>query len=150
MNDVEEPCPQDRVKASRNAILQYMLEGEPTLPSGRRHSVENASDVDDSPLAGSSRWQYYMSALQVWWQRHPAQYAIALARPSLNRYADEQPFKLVGTAAIVGAAVVLLKPWRLISVTGLLLATLKSSQVSGLILSLLSRPKGKNPKAIHD
>lgn len=147
---VDRLSPQNRVEASRNAILQYMMEGEPLAQAGRSRPAADSSDADDGPLSGPSRWQYYLGAVQVWWQRHPAQFAIALARPTLNRYADQQPLKLVGVAAAVGAAVVLFKPWRLISVTGLLLATLKSSQVSGLILTLLSRPKGKNTKATHD
>ena len=58
--------------------------------------------------------------------------------------------QLLGIAAAAGAAVVLIRPWRLVSMTSLLLATLKSSQVSALALALLSSPNTRTPKQDHD
>jgi ElaB/YqjD/DUF883 family membrane-anchored ribosome-binding protein len=56
----------------------------------------------------------------------------------LEKYAAENPLKLVGIAAAIGAAVVIAKPWRLISVTGVLIAALRSTQMSSLVASFLS------------
>ena len=45
--------------------------------------------------------------------------------------------------AAAGAVVFLLRPWKLISVTGVLVALVKSPQMAGLVMSALST--GKNP-----
>jgi hypothetical protein len=56
----------------------------------------------------------------------------------LNRYAHDKPMQLLGAAAALGAALVVVRPWRLVSITGLLLATVKSSGLTTTLLSLLS------------
>jgi hypothetical protein len=77
-------------------------------------------------------------ALGTWWRHHPAHMAVEIATPALGAYAGKRPFQFLGIAAVVGAVVVVTRPWRLISATGLLVAVLKSSQVSGLLMSALS------------
>ena len=51
----------------------------------------------------------------------------------------DRPLHLVGLAAAAGAAAVWLKPWRLISVGAVLAATLKSQDMSRLMVSLLAQ-----------
>jgi hypothetical protein len=59
-----------------------------------------------------------------------------------EKYAQDHPLKLVGAAAAVGAVMVIAKPWRLISVTGVLIAAMRSTQMSSLVASFLtSRPE---------
>jgi hypothetical protein len=77
-------------------------------------------------------------ALGTWWRHHPAHMAVELATPALSVYAQKRPFRYLGIAVAVGAVVALTRPWRLISVTGLLVAVVKSSQLSGLVMSALS------------
>jgi hypothetical protein len=55
----------------------------------------------------------------------------------MQGYAKDQPVKLLGIAAATGAALVVLRPWRLISLTGVALALIKSTQVSGIVQSLI-------------
>jgi hypothetical protein len=62
----------------------------------------------------------------------------------LAEYARQRPLKLVGIAAGLGALLVVTRPWRLVSLGGLAVAALKSSQVSNFALSFLSsRNKSK-------
>jgi hypothetical protein len=63
---------------------------------------------------------------------------LELATPALSAFADKKPLQFLGIAAAVGAVVVIARPWRLISVTGLLVAIAKSSQLSTILLSALS------------
>jgi hypothetical protein len=77
-------------------------------------------------------------ALGTWWRHHPAHMAVEIATPALSRYAEKRPLQYLGIAAAVGVVVALTRPWRLISVTGLLVAVVKSSQLSGLLMSALS------------
>lgn len=50
-------------------------------------------------------------------QEHPL---LQLAQPIITNYATAHPIKTLALAAGVGAAVVILKPWRLITLSGLL------------------------------
>lgn len=130
--------PQERLAVSRKAIVRHMTRDD--APSAGQipyaHKVNDAGD--GSTQNQRSHWQVIKRAVRVWWQHHPAQLALDLAQPVLGRYAEEKPLQLLGVAAGVGAAVVLLRPWRLVSLSGLLVATLKSSELSGFLLSLLS------------
>jgi hypothetical protein len=58
----------------------------------------------------------------------------------VENYARANPLKLIGIAAAAGALVVIAKPWRLISVTGVVVAALRSTQMSSLIASFLASP----------
>jgi hypothetical protein len=92
-----------------------------------------------SPAGRPSGWfSSVRHALGTWWRHHPAHMAVELATPALSVYAQKRPFRYLGIAVAVGAVVALTRPWRLISVTGLLVAVVKSSQLSGLVMSALS------------
>jgi ElaB/YqjD/DUF883 family membrane-anchored ribosome-binding protein len=47
-----------------------------------------------------------------------------ILKPVVSSYAESNPIKTLGIAAVIGAAIVVLKPWRLITI-GSLLAMLK-------------------------
>ena len=138
MSSKLEPTPLDRLAASRQAILKYMTAGEETPARQRRQASADAAHHSDTPEPARGGWRSIRHAVRVWWHRHPAQLALDVAKPVLGKYAEEKPYQLLGIAAVAGAAVVLTRPWRLVSLTGLAVTALKSSHVSGLLLSLLS------------
>ena len=74
-----------------------------------------------------------------WWRRHPANAVGLVARPGVERYAREQPAKLVAAAAAAGALVVLVRPWRLLSITAVLAAVVKTSDVADLVTTLMQK-----------
>jgi hypothetical protein len=76
--------------------------------------------------------------LRTWWRHHPASMGIDLARPALSSYAARKPAQYLGIAAAAGAVLVLVRPWRLVSATGLVVALLKSSQLSTLLMSAMA------------
>jgi hypothetical protein len=84
----------------------------------------------------------------VWWHRHPASVAAELARPLLSDYAKAHPFKLLGVSAAVGAAVMVLRPWRMVSAGTVAVAALKSAGLTNTLASMLSfvthRPEKTN------
>lgn len=103
--------------------------GEPppgwTGATGRRH--------------GPAGWFGHLKhVLGTWWRHHPASMGVELATPVLANYAARKPVQYLAIAAAVGAVVVVARPWRLISVTGLVVALLKSSQLSTLVLSAMA------------
>lgn len=85
-----------------------------------------------------SVWAVSKKAGRIWWHYHPARTALAVVEPLMGAYAERHPWKLLGMAAGAGALAVVTRPWKLISVTGLALATLRSSQVSAVIASLVT------------
>ena len=136
MTSHKELSPAERLVLSRKAIVRFMTKGD-EQSANHRHSRH--PDIDEASIQpANSTWLTIKNAINGWWQNHPAQLAIDLAAPVLGRYAEKKPLQLLGLAAGLGAAVVLLRPWRLVSMTGILLTTLKSSKVSSLVLSLLS------------
>ncbi len=138
-----EATPQARLAASRQTILHLMnARGEPHRGEPQPGPREQAfiGHSPDMPATAPSRsaWQTVRRALRVWWYNHPAQLALELGKPVLSKYAQEKPLQLLGISAAVGAAIIVLKPWRLVSVTSLAMTAIKSSQVSGVLLSLLT------------
>lgn len=153
--------PQERLAVSRKALVRHMSrhargddgdsrdlagdqkQNEMTEPdTGRSHSRSGFS---------SDTLRLLKRALSTWWRHHPANFALSVAQPLLGRYASQSPFRLLAISAGVGAALVIVKPWRLMSMGGIALATLKSSQFSGLLMSMLSsRPEDSDEFVAND
>ena len=143
--------PQQRLAVSRRALVEQL--------QGREHRVEAVPHFDEAPLARPRRetivdrvaWMSVArSVVQRWWRRHPANAAGQLARPLIERYAREQPAQLMAAAAGAGALIVLIRPWRLLSITAVLAVVLKTSDVADLVTTLMhknpdSRPPRKDP-----
>ena len=150
MTSSRESTPQERLAASRKAIIRHMTADDETYA---RQSYETgaAKTLDEGTSKhGSGAWQSIRRATRTWWHHHPAHLAVDLARPVVGKYAEEKPFQLLAIAAGVGAAVVLARPWRLVSITGLAVTALKSSELSGFLLSLLSTHRGSPNHENHN
>jgi len=76
-----------------------------------------------------------------WWRGHPASYALALLEPGLERYARLRPGRLVAYAAGAGAALVVLRPWRLLSLGAIVALAFKATDVVGAVSAALDVPK---------
>lgn len=112
-------------------------------PQERLHeSIQPAIDGNLNTERGGV-WQLFTQTVASWWQHHPLQIAVDIGKPYLNSFARDKPVQLLGVAAGVGAAVVLIKPWRLVSITGLAVAAFRSTRLSSTLLSMLSRTTPK-------
>ena len=136
--------PEQRLSASRKRLVTYMAQGEESAsPQDTLRSSASTGEIQ-RPLGQpkSMALQTLTRTVQAWWRHHPAKVALEIAEPVLDQYAKNKPYQLLGIAAAAGAAAVLVRPWRLVSVTGLLLATLKSSGLANVALSFVSgQPK---------
>ena len=143
----------DRLARSRLAIISQVQrrgrggrEEDPARESrARARERENENENPgaewnfEEERAGVAGWFGHVKrALGTWWRHHPAHMGVELATPMLSTYAHRKPVQYLAIAAAVGAVVVVARPWRLITVGGLLAAVLKSSQVSTLLMSALS------------
>lgn len=113
--------PLERLARSRHAIVRHM--------SHDRHSAERAyvrdgaggdAAINPSHTAVQTTWAVIKQATRAWWRNHPVHVALEVAEPMLGHYAKEHPIKVLGIAAGVGAATVVLRPWRLLSLGSLL------------------------------
>jgi hypothetical protein len=153
MNDVERNSltPKERLAISRRALVRE-LNGDDERddrPRSRRAAVPKEpggtqdfadTEAQGHSFGGSRRWvSMARSMTERWWRRHPAHAMGQLARPVLEHYARKEPAKLMAIAAATGAALVLLKPWRLLSFTAVLAAVLKTSDVADVVNTLMQK-----------
>lgn len=150
--------PQERLAASRKALVRHMSRDARHDSSDNSDNSHNSvtqdmahqDQTEAAPSSGiaSSTLRMLRRGLRTWWRHHPANFAVSVAQPLLGRYASQSPFRLLAISAGVGAALVVIKPWRLVSMGSLALATLKSSEFSGLLMSVLSsQPDDSEPSA---
>ncbi|MET3914682.1 hypothetical protein ABID97_001464 [Variovorax sp. OAS795] len=153
MNDAEHNSltPKERLAISRRALVRELNgEDEADARSDARlaaaqQELDGLQGFEDSlayrPSSGGSRRWISMarSMTERWWRRHPAHAMGQLARPVLEHYARKEPAKLMAIAAATGAALVLLKPWRLLSFTAVLAAVLKTSDVADVVNTLMQK-----------
>jgi hypothetical protein len=141
----------DKLARTRLAIIAHLQARE------RRHERDNIDFDDeprsqahgtDAPRAGFREHMRHSTAAgwfararrigRTWWRHHPASMGLDMAKPALSAYAAQKPVQYLGLAAAAGVVIALTRPWRLVSGTGLLLAVLKSSQLSSLVMSAMA------------
>lgn len=126
----------DRLARTRLAIIEHIQ------VSRHGHAAPQADDLPPDPAAQAAaahgRWAGLRAAGREYWAHHPARMATQLATPVVSAYARRHPIRLLAVSAAAGALLVLARPWKLISVTGLALAALRSPQLSSMVLSALT------------
>jgi hypothetical protein len=131
-----------RLARTRLALVEYAHRRErrrhPTDESTEAWPGEPSQRGEPPPPPGGGWLARVQYAVRMWWRYHPAQMGLEIATPVLQAYARKKPVQLLAISAGIGAGLMLLRPWRLISVTTLVVAVLKSSQLSNLVLSALS------------
>jgi hypothetical protein len=153
MNHVERSTltPKERLAISRQALVRelngdderddrarFRRAAAPQEPGGTQGFAD--IEAQGRSFGGSRRWvSMARSMTERWWRRHPAHAVGQLARPVLEHYARKEPAKLMAIAAATGAALVLLKPWRLLSFTAVLAAVLKTSDVADVVNTLMQK-----------
>ena len=134
----------DKLARSRQAILEHIARRQ------RKHDPREAPPEgyddpyasfapDDEPSEGGGGWfGRIQHAVRTWWRYHPAHMAVELVTPLMRSYARRKPTQLLAISAAAGAALTFTRPWRLISLTTIVVAVLKSSQLSHLLMAAMS------------
>ena len=134
----------DKLARSRRAILEHVARRQ------RHHDPHEepqsfgdteadwAGDEGEMPEPGSGWFGHLKHAVRTWWRYHPAHMAVDLATPLMRNYARRKPVQLLGISLAVGAALTFARPWKLISIGTLIVAVLKSSQLSHLMMAAMS------------
>ena len=133
-----------RLARSRLAILTYLQQGQ-----AKDSPTPGAQDAAPSQAA-LPPWGRAREAMRHHWQDHPARLAAGLVAPLLSHWGGRHPLAFLGIAAASGAVLVMARPWKLISVTGVLVAALKSSNLVSLAMSTLATcrtpPRNHGPR----
>jgi hypothetical protein len=139
-----------KLEQTRLAILEHLHQKErsdrPAAAGKVSAGPAESFDSQGNYRAGrparrprSSGWFGRLSyAAGTWWRHHPAHMVVELSTPAITNYARRKPYQYLGIAAAAGALLLVARPWRLISVTGILVALFRSSQLSSLVMSALS------------
>jgi hypothetical protein len=130
--------PQQRLAQSRQAMLRYMQNGKHDIGRPQSFDSHDAHGLPEAPSSSRSNWDILKHTLKVWWHHHPANIAYDMVQPLVKIYATDHPFKILAVSAGVGAAVVLIKPWRLVSVSALLVSAMRSSNISSVVMTMLT------------
>ncbi|MET3498259.1 hypothetical protein [Variovorax boronicumulans] len=128
--------PKQRLAASRAALLVAMgYKPVGTVPRTFEQAderVEKRATVLDRAESRIGR-----SVVGRWWRRSHLSTVAEIGHPFLQNYAASHPVKLVAYAAGTGSLIVLVRPWRLLSlgmVAGLLM---RSTDISGFLSDCL-------------
>ena len=136
----------DRLARSRLAIIEHVhrKERKPDRAAvqrarGEKEEGEQWEAAEAAAATGGGGWFKRIGrAARTYWRHHPARVGVQMATPILSMYARKHPAAYVGAAALAGVVFMIARPWRLISVTGLLVALAKSPQLAGVVMSAMS------------
>jgi hypothetical protein len=135
----------DRLARSRLAIIEHVhrKEGRPRAKAmrarGEKEDGEQWEAAEAAAASGGGGWFSRIGrAAKSYWRHHPARMGVQVATPLLSQFARRKPVAYVGIAAVAGAVIMIARPWRLVSVTGVLVALAKSPQLAGVVMSAMS------------
>ena len=128
-----QPTSHQKLAASRERLLDAMgyipmrsnLSGQPMLGKAASGPATRRSFSLNS-LPARLRESVALQWAGRWWANHPAHDIADLGRPYLQDFAQRHPARLVACSAGAGAALWLIKPWRLVSTAAILSLTLKA------------------------
>lgn len=149
----------DRLQSSRLAILEHLhrkeqrRHGRSPEDTGPEHADEGTwkSHRRANPPGAGGWFETLRDVVQDWWKYHPAHMALDIARPALSAYAARKPVQYLGLAALAGAGLFFMRPWKLISVTGVLVAVARSPHVAQLIMQAMSASQNpRDDEPVHD
>lgn len=135
----------DRLARSRLALVEHVhrKERKPDRAQAQRARGEHEDGeqweaAEAAASTGGGGWFSRIGrAAKSYWRHHPARVGVQMATPVLSHFARKQPLAYVGIAALAGAVFMVARPWRLISVTGVLVALAKSPQLAGVVMSAM-------------
>ena len=111
-----------RLARSRQALLEQMHRCAP-----------NGPDQTTGGQGPQGLWPWLMQA----WQHHPVRLAVQAIWPLAREQARRRPLQLLTLSTLLGAALVLLRPWRLLPLSALLMMAVRTVPLSQLLSAWL-------------
>lgn len=144
----------DRLARTRLALIEHVhrKERKPARARaqearGEHEDGEQWQAAEAAAASGGGGWFSRLGrAARSYWRHHPARVGVQMATPLLSQFARRKPLAYVGLAAAAGAIFMVARPWRLISVTGVLVALAKSPQLAGVVMSAMQAAEDDDPE----
>lgn len=135
----------DRLARTRLALIEHVhrkdkkpARAQAQRARGEHEDGEQWKAAEAAAASGGGGWFSRVGrAAKTYWRHHPARMGLQVATPLLSQFARRQPMAFIGIAAVAGAVFMVVRPWRLISVTGVLFALAKSPQLAGVVMSAM-------------
>lgn len=128
--------PKQRLASSRAALLVAM--GYKPIGTGpRTAALTNERAEMRSTVLGRAEDRLGRSVVGRWWRRSHLSTVAEIGQPFLQNYAARHPAKLVAYAAGTGSLIVLVRPWRLLSLGMVVGLLMKSTDISGFLSDCL-------------
>lgn len=135
----------ERLARTRLALIEYVhrkeIRKDRKAQAGQHEHKEGeqwqAAEAAAATAPGG-RLSRLKRAAKVYWRAHPARMGLEFATPMLSAYARRSPGTYLAIAAGLGVVFMIARPWRLISVTGVLVALAKSPQLAGVVMAAMS------------
>lgn len=125
------------IERTRRELLNY-LALDPAAERNATQRTENRGRGDHGNSSPDFEWSSLLGVgVSSWWHEHPARAVALLLQSATTEYARKKPIQAVSVAAVAGAALVLVRPWRLVSATALMLSLLRSSNFTGMATSVI-------------
>lgn len=132
---------QDRltIEHTRRELLNYLSQSERKQRPATERAAVNAATASAAPESATGiHWSSLVeTGVASWWHAHPARAGAVLLRSATEDYARKKPGQAMAAAAVVGAALVLFRPWRLVSASALIFSVLRSSNFTGMATTVL-------------
>jgi hypothetical protein len=77
--------------------------------------------------------------LQQAWQNHPAWLAVQALAPLLREHTRRHPWQVLALSSLLGGAVMLLRPWRLLPLGAVLMTAARTVPLAQLLSAWLHR-----------
>jgi len=113
-----------RLARSRQALLEQMRMG------GNAQAKPAPGDGHQAGL-----WPWLLQT----WQNHPARLAVQALAPLLRERARRHPWQVLALSGLLGGALVLLRPWRLLPMGALLMTAARTVPLSQLLSAWLQQ-----------
>lgn len=128
-----------RLAASRADLVAAMGYELTTGETESPPTVAAVAPLHDTAARQAVERRVRRGIVASWWHRHPLSGTMELAEPFLADYARRQPAKLMAYSAGAGAALWLLKPWRLLPAWTLIGLLVKTTNLPALAADLVKR-----------
>lgn len=136
---------------TRRELREYLM-GEPGAAktngvgkTTKTHSADSSDRARQNRSATSNNnvnridWMGLVKAgASTWWRDHPLHVGAMVLRPVVTDYVRRKPVATLAVAAAAGAALVLIRPWRIASVTALGMSLVRSSNLPVMAASLVA------------
>lgn len=132
--------PKERLALSRASLLAAMGYRKVATDTGEQ-IVRVVKEPE--PAAAAATWSRRVedkierSMVGSWWRRSHLSTVTELGRPFLQDYAARHPGKLMAYAAGAGSLIVLVKPWRLLSLGMIVGLVVRSTDIAGMVSDYL-------------